>query len=187
MDVQWAYDSGKQEWTLVSVGADGKVLNWDLGNRLRFPIKGSLLSKPGVVGKSSRKEYPLTYGATSISLSGGTWDVPGSSLSRRPKWVLVGQEGGAIVRGQAKRALVLQGRGLGRDDFKVLPLHLSLLLPLPLLILLVLSSSDPHLHLHHYLYLHLHSYPRLLFALVRSCMHLSRDLRRAKGSSTHHT
>ena len=114
MDVQWAYDSGKQEWTLVSVGADGKVLNWDLGNRLRFPIKGSLLSKPGVVGKSSRKEYPLTYGATSISLSGGTWDVPGSSLSRRPKWVLVGQEGGAIVRGQAKRALVLQGRGLGR-------------------------------------------------------------------------
>jgi len=118
MDVQWAYDSVRQEWTLVSVGADGKVLNWDPSNKLRFPIKGSLLSKPGVAGKSSRKEYPLAYGATSVSLSGGTWDVPGSSLSRRPKWILVGQEGGVLVRTQAKRALVLHGRALDRDDFK---------------------------------------------------------------------
>jgi len=116
--VQWAFDATRQEWTVLSVGADGKVLQWELGNKLRHPIKGSVLSKPGCGGKSSRKEYPLAYGGTALSLSGGTSAVAGSSLSRRPKWVLVGQEGGAIVRTQAKRALALGGKTLTKEDFK---------------------------------------------------------------------
>ena len=118
LDVSWAYDAHAQQWTLLSVGADGKLLNWDISNKLRHPVKGSLLAKRGTLGKSSRKEFPLAYGGTAVALSGGAWSIAGSSLSRRPQWVLVGQEGGAVVRAQAKQALVLHGKRISRDDIK---------------------------------------------------------------------
>jgi len=116
--IQWAYDDRLGDWTILSAGADGKVLNWHPSNRLRYPVKGSYLSKPGSSGSSSRKEYPLAYGGTSLALSGGSGVVSGSSLSKRPKWVLVGQEGGAIIRAQATRALVMSGRAMSSDSIK---------------------------------------------------------------------
>jgi WD40 repeat protein len=46
-DLKWVYNpSGKSdEWLLISIGADGKVLFWSLDNKLRYPVKGFLMKK----------------------------------------------------------------------------------------------------------------------------------------------
>ena len=46
----------------------------------------------------SRQNYPTAHGGTSFSFSYGI-------NSRRPQWLIVGQEGGTIVRTQASRIL----------------------------------------------------------------------------------
>lgn len=95
MDVEWVYDSTHKDYQLTSVGADGKILVWSLSNGLQHPVRGATLSK-GV--KSSKRHYPSSHGCTAISFSGST-------TARRPEFLVVGQEGGALVRGQASRIL----------------------------------------------------------------------------------
>lgn len=77
-------------------------------NKLAWPVRGSHLA---VKEKSKRsgRSYPVAYGGTSLSFSGG-------QLSRRPKWAIVGQEGGSIQRSQVTR--LLSGTGLAADDLK---------------------------------------------------------------------
>ena len=43
-----------------------------------------------------RANYPTAHGGTAFSFSGGV-------SARRPKWVVLGQEGGSLVRAQASR------------------------------------------------------------------------------------
>lgn len=50
LDLRWMYDPSMPSsslggsWILCSVGSDGKMLYWTLGNKLRHPIKGVTLS-----------------------------------------------------------------------------------------------------------------------------------------------
>lgn len=46
-DLKWVYNPSGQsdDWLLLSIGADGKVLFWSLDNKLRFPVKGFLMKK----------------------------------------------------------------------------------------------------------------------------------------------
>lgn len=148
MDIKWVYDSAHQthEWQIVSVGADGKVLFWSLANKLAHPIRGSTLSKAGK--SSSRRMYPAAPGATAIafacnaagsgstassgsgaaatesassssSSSLGAGGVAAMTAPVRPKWVMIGQEGGTIARGQVGR--MLGGAALTQDSFKSQP------------------------------------------------------------------
>lgn len=105
MDLDWVYDAHLRNFLLVSVGADGKVLFWTLANNLAFPTRGCTLS----VGKNSRRHYPASHGGCTLSFSG-------SSASRRPKWLVVGEEGGGIVRGQISR--IMQGPALTEELLK---------------------------------------------------------------------
>jgi len=105
MDVEWVYDSAHREFLLTSVGADGKVLFWSLSNGLQNPVRGVTLSK----GKNSKRYYPSSHGGTALSFSG-------SSVKRRPEWLVVGQEGGGLVRGQAAR--ILSGPSLNAETLR---------------------------------------------------------------------
>mmetsp|Transcript_14874 Transcript_14874/g.22368 ORF Transcript_14874/g.22368 Transcript_14874/m.22368 type:complete len:754 (-) Transcript_14874:107-2368(-) len=93
MGVDWVLDSSLGVYLVCSVGADGKVLLWNLEQGFKKPFRGCMLAKTKV---SKRQNYPLAHGGTSLSFSGGL---------RRAKWLVVGQEGGSIVRAQASRIL----------------------------------------------------------------------------------
>ena len=119
--VSWAWDQVRSDWSLISVGADGKILTWNIDNKLDYPVKGARLFKPGVGSKSNRKEYPLSYGLTSMAVSGGlptTGTAGGVQLWRRPQWMLIGQEGGAVVRAQVSKVLVGNDSPFDRATFK---------------------------------------------------------------------
>lgn len=119
--VSWAWDQVRSDWSLVSVGADGKILTWNIDNKLDYPIKGARLFKPGVGSKNNRKEYPLSYGLTSLAVSGGlptTGNAGGVQLWRRPQWMLIGQEGGGVVRAQISKVLVGGDSPFDRATFK---------------------------------------------------------------------
>ncbi len=45
-----------------------------------------------------RANYPEAHGATSLSFAGGVTNL-------RSKWVVIGQEGGTMVRGQSSRLI----------------------------------------------------------------------------------
>eukprot|EP01034_Spumella_vulgaris_P030784 gene30784-38049_t len=119
--VRWMYDSSLASasglggsWILVSAGADGKVLYWSLANRFKHPVKGTMLSKSKT---SSQRRHPACHGATAMTFSNYQDGVGGRAT--RPKWMLLGQEGGTIVRGQMSR--ILGGATLTQDSFKSQP------------------------------------------------------------------
>eukprot|EP01038_Epipyxis_sp_PR26KG_P008940 gene8940-12056_t len=117
LDLKWMYE--KDEWLLVSAGADGKVLYWSMQNKLSFPVKGVSLSKGGGKASQSKRTYPVAYGATVMSFSKGSIGSSASTKQSRPNWLLVGQEGGSIVRGQVSR--IISGPRLTTDLLKTLP------------------------------------------------------------------
>eukprot|EP01035_Chromulina_nebulosa_P027268 gene27268-35828_t len=105
-DLKWVYNTATQPWLLCSVSAEGRILFWSLENKFLHPVKGSSLSKGKVV---QRRQFPSAHGATCITFSTpGRSDLAsaaaGNKLSK-PKWVLVGQQGGAVARGQVSRLL----------------------------------------------------------------------------------
>jgi hypothetical protein len=119
-------------WLLSSVCTGGKALFWSLKNQLAFPVKGVTLAKGKssrrylllylllyfsalmiafllilcVLGGCCR-EYPASHGATSVSFAGSSSGGGGAAAAAlaRPKWMLVGQEGGAIVRANINAVL----------------------------------------------------------------------------------
>ncbi len=60
-----------------------------------------------VLSLSSRglRRYPSSHGATAVTFSNALHSEGGAPRLSRPKWLLIGQEGGAVVRGQTSRIL----------------------------------------------------------------------------------
>jgi WD40 repeat protein len=92
-------------WNIVSCGIDGRILYWSLSNKLAHPIKGYLLSQ----GKaSSRRQFPTSHSATALTLSSLSYLPSNSSTqvnrdSFLPKWMLIGEGNGEILRCQVSR------------------------------------------------------------------------------------
>lgn len=104
VNLEWTFDSTRNEFILVSAGIDGKVLCWSMKNKFNHPIRGAFTNRL----KSIKRSYPLSHGATSLALSSGSSNTSASGDRTRAQWVVVGQEGGAITRGQAVRLLSSQ-------------------------------------------------------------------------------
>jgi len=111
VDLTWLWDSTCGEWLLVSTGVDGKILFWSLSNSLKHPVRGASLGTDGA--DSSRRKYPAAHGAKSFtfSKSGHT-----NASMNKPQWLVVGQEGGSLVRIQTSK--VLSQRLLTKESFK---------------------------------------------------------------------
>jgi WD40 repeat protein len=122
LDIDWLYDPAAAEWVISSVGADGRVLLWTLSNKLLHPIKGALLtSKKGPTSSSSKRQPSSNHCGTCLAFCGASTGGTGAGLggvsSALPKWYLVGEQGGGIVRGQIVRTLG-SGNRLTGDSFK---------------------------------------------------------------------
>ena len=125
LDVDWLYDPVAAEWVIASVSADGRVLLWSMSNKLLHPIKGALLtSKKKGASKSSKNKFQNHHGGTCISFCGASAGGTGAGLgvitSTYPKWFLVGEQGGGVIRGQILRTLG-SGPRLTPEVFKTLP------------------------------------------------------------------
>jgi WD40 repeat protein len=92
LDVKWVYDNALKKHLLASAGADGKLLFWDMDSGLKTPVRGVVISK----SREKRNHYPMSHGGTSVAFTS-------TPASHRVEWVLVGQEGGGIARGQMSR------------------------------------------------------------------------------------
>ena len=105
VDIEWLYDNQSTEWIIITISTDGKILYWSLSNKLIHPIKGSLLTsmkKNNSNISKSKKKYQPNHGGTCFSFSGAGI---GTETSILPKWLVVGEEGGGIIRGQIMRTL----------------------------------------------------------------------------------
>jgi WD40 repeat protein len=105
MDVQWVSSGGgagggstAERFLISSVSADGKLLFWSLKNMLSHPIKGYLLTPQGA--SKSKGPYPVAHGGVCLSTM-----EQGSGSATRAKWLLVGLEGGHILRSQVAKLL----------------------------------------------------------------------------------
>ena len=101
LGLEWVHDALHGEWLLCSVAADGRVLFWSTANGLKHPVRGALLAAHADRG-SSRSKGAACHGAASVSFAGG---VAGGASTAAPKWFVVGQQGGAITRGQVAKVL----------------------------------------------------------------------------------
>ena len=128
LDLEWLYDPPQGEWVLCSVSADGRVLFWSVAAAnngcLKYPVRGVLLSSASS-SKHNGKQKGLKHGChggVSLSFASGSPSGGGgvSVTSSLPKWFVVGQQGGSIVRGQSLRALGTGSR-LGPDQFRNAP------------------------------------------------------------------
>ena len=122
LDIDWLYDPVAAEWVISSVSADGRVLLWSLSNKLLHPIKGALLTSRKDSSSSSSRKNPITHHCgTCITYCGASTGGTGAGLggisSNLPKWYLVGEQGGGIVRGQTLRTLG-SGPRLTSESFK---------------------------------------------------------------------
>eukprot|EP01033_Poteriospumella_lacustris_P001241 gene1241-904_t len=123
VQLQWVYVAGDAtslaSWQLLSLGADGRVLFWSVLNKLQHPVRGFLLtktraSKAGGNGSSGKRQYPLSHGASAAALSAvASSSAATSTVGVKPTWLVVGQEGGALVRVQVARLLSGGGGGGG--------------------------------------------------------------------------
>lgn len=100
----WIQTAAADGWQLMSIGADGKVLFWSMSNRFVCPVRGFLLSRGGGSGRnkdtastSSRRQYPMSYGISAAAFSST------ANISTRPTWLILGQEGGSLVRTHVQR------------------------------------------------------------------------------------
>ena len=111
--LSWTWDSviGGGEWLIVSTSVDGKILFWSLSNGLKHPVRGVSLGLD--VSEGSRRKYPSAHGAKSFSFSRSS---PSLSSVNKPQWLVVGQEGGALVRVQTSK--ILSQRVLTKDVFR---------------------------------------------------------------------
>lgn len=75
-----------------------QLLLWNLATDFQQPHKGAVLSNANATAKRGGTSYPAAHGGTALAFA------TGFSVTR-PKWVLAGQEGGAVVRAQASRLL----------------------------------------------------------------------------------
>lgn len=126
VQLQWVYVQGDAtslaSWQLLTLGADGRVLFWSVLNKLQHPLRGFLLTKSrasskaggggGSSSSSGKRQYPLSHGASAAALSGAASSSSSSSASAaastvgvKPTWLIIGQEGGALVRVQVARLL----------------------------------------------------------------------------------
>ena len=111
--LSWVWDSviGGGEWLIVSTSVDGKILFWSLSNGLKHPVRGVSLGLD--VSEGSRRKYPSAHGAKSFTFSRSN---PSLSSVNKPQWLVVGQEGGALVRVQTSK--ILSQRVLTKEVFK---------------------------------------------------------------------
>ena len=111
VDLAWLWDSICGEWLIVSTSVDGKILFWSLSNSLKHPVRGLTLGTDGAEG--SRRKYPSAHGAKSFTFSKSSH---ANASTSKPQWLVVGQEGGALVRIQTSK--VLSQRLLTKEAFK---------------------------------------------------------------------
>jgi hypothetical protein len=94
-----------ESWFIVSCGSDGKILFWSILNKFVNPMKGYLLSK----GKLQRRQYPIANGATSFTFSSPAYLSMNNSNNINlnqyfsPKWMMIGEANGEIIRCQMTR------------------------------------------------------------------------------------
>lgn len=107
MDIQWvstgsgggnSIDDSSNKFLISSVSADGKLLFWSLKNKLKHPIKGYLLTPQG--GARNKGPYPAAHGGVCLSTM-----EQGSGSSAKTKWLLIGQEGGHVMRSQVAKLI----------------------------------------------------------------------------------
>lgn len=113
IQVHWVYVQGDatslSSWQVLSLGADGRVLFWSVLNKLQHPVRGYLMSKSrsktSSSSSSSKRMYPVSHGASAaaISMSSSSSGASSSSLMSRPTWLIIGQEGGHLLRVQFAR------------------------------------------------------------------------------------
>lgn len=103
--LQWVFDSTLSAYVIASVSTDGRLLFWDPRNGLKWPLRGFLLRGRGK-GGTGNKAYPAAHGGTCLAVSGST--------DAKPKWVLVGQQGGGILRGQTSK--LFSGAAISSED-----------------------------------------------------------------------
>jgi len=122
MDIQWVSSGANTgiggasgRFFVSSVSADGKLLFWSLNNKLKYPVKGYLLTPQG--GGKSKGPYPSAHGGVCLSTM-----EQGSGSTAKAKWLLVGQEGGHIMRSQVAKLLPSGGSNnvalLTNESFK---------------------------------------------------------------------
>ena len=105
-------------WLINSISSDGRILFWSYSiNKLKYPVKGYTLatnssrsssSSSSSKSSSSRlKGYPSSHGASSIAYA-YSLDNNNNQIFKKPKWVLIGQEGGGVLKIQGNRVLNTQ-------------------------------------------------------------------------------
>jgi hypothetical protein len=106
VSLQWIYHAGDNNqltnWFVGSVGSDGRLLFWQVQNKLQYPIRGYLLfnrTKKGAYSSQRGRMYPLGHGASACAISST------ANLSTRPTWIVIGQEAGSLLRGQLSKLL----------------------------------------------------------------------------------
>lgn len=105
--LQWVFDPALNTYLIAAVSTDGKLLLWDPGNMLKWPVRGFLLRSRGTKSTGS-KAYPTAHGGASLAFSG--------SAATKSKWALVGQQGGNILRCQASK--LFSGPLISEDSLK---------------------------------------------------------------------
>lgn len=136
VQVHWIYHAGDSQslssWYLVSIGGDGRVLFWSMMNKLQHPVRGFVVSRGGAKatrsslssvggeesgsGARGGRHLAMSHGASASAVSFT------SNASSRPTWLVLGQDGGTILRTQLQALLTAErGRQLTPELLRTLP------------------------------------------------------------------
>eukprot|EP00566_Odontella_aurita_P036629 CAMPEP_0113600194 /NCGR_PEP_ID=MMETSP0015_2-20120614/42576_1 /TAXON_ID=2838 /ORGANISM="Odontella" /LENGTH=725 /DNA_ID=CAMNT_0000508433 /DNA_START=379 /DNA_END=2553 /DNA_ORIENTATION=+ /assembly_acc=CAM_ASM_000160 len=87
-----------EDWLLCSVSGDGKALLWDVGSKLKYPLRGMRLGRRPRSGQYNEHVSSISSSrAGSVSVLGGTAvSVPPSKFGH--DGIFFGTEGGALLR-----------------------------------------------------------------------------------------
>ncbi|EQC34836.1 hypothetical protein SDRG_07640 [Saprolegnia diclina VS20] len=99
--VSWIYDPVARDYNIASVSGDGKVLVWQLKDKLAYPVEGYLLGPKAKLKPSKGAPAPLFGG---VALAFRTNDRTNRSF-------VVGSEAGSISRCFANKATKMTAKG----------------------------------------------------------------------------
>lgn len=126
IDIKWMKSSSSSSvtmntndldsWNIITSSIDGRILFWNISNKLQLPYKGYLLSNKLSQNKvelmrNIRGSHSLMNSSiTSLSLSSSSYITNYMSQSNNnfinlftPKWMMVGEANGEIIRCQVPR------------------------------------------------------------------------------------
>ncbi|OQR88179.1 hypothetical protein ACHHYP_07273 [Achlya hypogyna] len=100
--VAWVYDSASREYNIASVSGDGKVLLWQLKDKLAYPVEGYLLSVKAKAKAPKGSRGPSIVGGVAIAFR------PNDRTNRS---FVVGTEAGTVTRCFSNKATKMSSRG----------------------------------------------------------------------------